>query len=38
MVRPETKYCWKNGYTQAIGATISTAIAIRIGSLGIFVA
>ena len=34
-VSPEMKYLWKNGYTQAIGITTSTAIAMRIDSVGI---
>ena len=30
------KYCWKNGYAQAIGNTIITTIDIRAASFGIF--
>ena len=35
-VRPEMKYFWKNGYAQAMGTTMTAAMAMRTDSDGIW--
>ena len=35
-VRPEMKYFWKNGYAQAMGTTMTVAMAMRTDSDGIW--